>query len=248
MRNDGRNNHEPRKIVIYPNFLKYSYGSALIEVGETRVICCATLENKVPYFLKNTGSGWITAEYGMLPGSSKERIAREVYRPSGRTQEIQRLIGRSLRAAVELYQLGEYTITIDCDVLQADGGTRTASVSGGYVALVIALNKMRKQGLMSYSQSNNLLPIKEPVAAISVGMIKKEKLVDLNYQEDSKAEVDFNLVMTPSGKIVEIQGTGENQLFTREDVNDFIDIGFTAIKTHFNAQQEALALLGIKNS
>ncbi|MBT9131230.1 MAG: Ribonuclease PH [candidate division WS2 bacterium] len=245
MRTDGRDYFEARPVIIQPNYLKYSYGSALIEVGDTRVICTATIENRVPFFLKGSGSGWITAEYGMLPGSTKERIPREIYRPSGRTQEIQRLIGRSLRAAVELNNLGEYSITIDCDILQADGGTRTASVTGGYVALAIALSKMRKQGLISLAQGPGFLPIKEPVAAISVGMIKNKKMVDLNYLEDSKAEVDFNLVMTPSGKIVELQGTGENQVFNREDVNDFMMMGFQALKKHFKAQQEALHSVGI---
>ncbi|MBT9145756.1 MAG: Ribonuclease PH [candidate division WS2 bacterium] len=245
MRTDGRDYFEARPVIIQPNYLKYSYGSALIEVGDTRVICTATIENRVPFFLKGSGSGWITAEYGMLPGSTKERIPREIYRPSGRTQEIQRLIGRSLRAAVELNNLGEYSITIDCDILQADGGTRTASVTGGYVALAIALSKMRKQGLISLAQGPGFLPIKEPVAAISVGMIKNKKMVDLNYLEDSKAEVDFNLVMTPSGKIVELQGTGENQVFNREDVNDFMEMGFQALKKHFKAQQEALHSVGI---
>ncbi len=245
MRTDGRDYFEARPVIIQPNYLKYSYGSALIEVGDTRVICTATIENRVPFFLKGSGSGWITAEYGMLPGSTKERIPREIYRPSGRTQEIQRLIGRSLRAAVELNNLGEYSITIDCDILQADGGTRTASVTGGYVALAIALSKMRKQGLISLAQGPGFLPIKEPVAAISVGMIKNKKMVDLNYLEDSKAEVDFNLVMTPSGKIVELQGTGENQVFNREDVNDFMEMGYQALKKHFKAQQEALHSVGI---
>jgi len=245
MRTDGRDYLEPRPVIIQPNYLKYSYGSALIEVGDTRVICTATIENRVPFFLKGTGNGWITAEYGMLPGSTKERIPREIYRPSGRTQEIQRLIGRSLRAAVDLNNLGEYSITIDCDILQADGGTRTASITGGYVALAIALDKMRKQGLISLAQGPGFLPIKEPVAAISVGMIKNKKMVDLNYLEDSKAEVDFNLVMTPSGKIVELQGTGESQVFNREDVNDFMEMGFQALKRHFKAQQEALTSLGI---
>ncbi len=245
MRTDGRDYLEPRPVLIQPNYLKYSYGSALIEVGDTRVICTATIENRVPFFIKGTGSGWITAEYGMLPGSTKERIPREIYRPSGRTQEIQRLIGRSLRAAVDLNALGEYSITIDCDILQADGGTRTASITGGYVALTIALNKMRQQGLISLAQGPGFLPIREAVAAISVGMIKNKKMVDLNYLEDSKAEVDFNLVMTPSGKIVELQGTGESQVFNREDVNDFIEMGFQALKRHFKAQQEALTSVGI---
>lgn len=245
MRTDGRDYLEPRTVMIQPNYLKYSYGSALIEVGDTRVICTATIENRVPFFIKGTGSGWITAEYGMLPGSTKERIPREIYRPSGRTQEIQRLIGRSLRAAVDLNALGEYSITIDCDILQADGGTRTASITGGYVALAIALNKMRQQGLISLAQGPGFLPIKEAVAAISVGMIKNKKMVDLNYLEDSKAEVDFNLVMTPSGKIVELQGTGESQVFNREDVDDFIEMGFQALKRHFKAQQEALTSVGI---
>ncbi|MBT9165185.1 MAG: Ribonuclease PH [candidate division WS2 bacterium] len=245
MRVDGRDYLEPRPVIIQPNYLKYSYGSALIEVGDTRVICSATIENRVPFFIKGTGSGWITAEYGMLPGSTKERIPREIYRPSGRTQEIQRLIGRSLRAAVDLNNLGEYSITIDCDIIQADGGTRTASITGGYVALAIALYKMRQQGLISLAQGPGFLPIKEPVAAISVGMLKNKKMVDLNYLEDSRAEVDFNLVMTPSGKIVELQGTGESQFFNRDDVNDFMEMGFQALKRHFKVQQEALNSVGI---
>lgn len=245
MRQDGRDYLEPRPIKITPNYLKYSDGSVLIEVGDTKVICAATIENRVPQFLKGFGKGWITAEYGMLPRSTYERSPREILRPSGRTQEIQRLIGRSLRAVVNLEALGENTITLDCDVLQADGGTRTASITGSYVALASALFKMRQQGTISLGQGPGFLPIKEPVAAISVGIIKGKKMVDLNNIEDNRAEVDLNLVMTLSGKLVEIQGTGEESTFSLDDLNEMINIGYNGLKKCFKAQEEALRYLGI---
>ncbi len=245
MRQDGRDYLEPRPIHIVPDFLKHGDGSVLIEVGDTKVICTATIDNKVPPFLKGAGRGWVTAEYGMLPRSTYERTIRETFRPSGRTQEIQRFIGRALRASLVLESIGEYTIIIDCDVIQADGGTRTASITGGYVTLVSAIFKMRQQGIISMGQGPGFLPIKEPVAGISVGILKGKRLVDLNNIEDNRAEVDLNLVMTSSGKLVEVQGTGEESTFTVEDLNELIKIGFNGLKRHFKAQEEAIKYLGI---
>jgi ribonuclease PH len=235
-RADGRRPDEPRAVSITPHFLKYAEGSVLIQVGDTKVVCSATLEDKVPPFLRGQGTGWVTAEYGMLPRSSKERIPRESARGkvSGRTQEIQRLIGRSLRAVVDLPKLGERTIWIDCDVLQADGGTRTASISGAFVALSLALQAAKTLG------SLEAIPIRDHVAATSVGIVNEELLLDLNYQEDSKAEVDMNVVMTGSGDLVEIQGTAESRPFAEQALHDMTRLAKSGIEALIAIQREVL--------
>src|SRR5512145_878200 len=199
MRLDGRTYTELRPLRVTPSYIKTADGSVLIEVGNTRVICTAKLEERVPPFLRNSGKGWITAEYGMLPGSSQVRIGRESVRGKigGRTHEIQRLIGRSLRAVTDLKNIGERTIWVDCDVIQADGGTRTASITGSYVALALAVHRLRARGLLTGT------PLRDAVAAVSVGIVGGAALVDLCYEEDSKADVDMNLVMTGSGQFVE---------------------------------------------
>jgi ribonuclease PH len=222
--------------VITPRFLKHAEGSVLIEVGDTKVICAATVEDKVPPFLKGTGSGWVTAEYSMLPRSSKERIPREAVKGklSGRTQEIQRLIGRSLRGVIDLPKLGERTVWIDCDVVQADGGTRTASISGAFVALALALRAARKPG------SAAPLPIRDHVAATSVGIVNEATLLDLNYEEDSKAEVDMNVVMTGSGDLVELQGTAESRPFARKTLLEMLDLAGSGIEKLIAIQREVL--------
>jgi ribonuclease PH len=208
-RTDGRRPDELRPVRITPRFSKHAEGSALIEVGDTRVVCTVSIEERVPAFLKGQGSGWITSEYGMLPRSTTTRAPRESSRggPSGRTHEIQRLIGRSLRAVVDLKSLGERTLWVDCDVIQADGGTRTASITGAFVALVEALRHVKKNGAMGE------LPILDFVAATSVGRVNGQTLLDLNYDEDSKAEVDMNIVKTGRGLFVELQGTAESTPF-----------------------------------
>ena len=212
MRIDGRENDEMRKIKFTRNFTKYAKGSVLVEFGDTKVIVCATCENARPKWMpKDETSGWITAEYSLLPSSTSTRYQRERTKLSGRTQEIQRLIGRSLRACTDLEKLGERTITIDADVIQADGGTRVASICGGYVALNDLFNAMVKEGELKEN------PIIEPVGAISVGILNGEILVDLCYQEDSNTQVDSNIVLTSSGKIIEIQGTAEGDPFTKEE-------------------------------
>ncbi|MDR1452987.1 MAG: ribonuclease PH, partial [Candidatus Margulisbacteria bacterium] len=209
MRPDKRKNNEIRKAEITPNFTKNAAGSALITMGETKVICTASVEEKVPPFLRGQGQGWLTAEYGMLPGATNERVARDRYKVGGRTMEIQRLIGRALRAAIDLKKLGEITITLDCDVIQADGGTRTASISGAFVALRLAVNKLLAGGKILID------PIVDSVAAVSAGIVDGEPRLDLMYLEDSAAEVDLNVIMTGSGQLVEVQGTGEHGTFTR---------------------------------
>ncbi|MBI3316997.1 MAG: ribonuclease PH [Candidatus Omnitrophica bacterium] len=218
MRPDGRKYAELRKVTIKKGYLKNAYGSCLIEMGNTRVICAASVEEKVPQFLKNQSKGWLTAEYGMLPASTNERMAREATkgRLSGRTQEIQRLIGRCLRSVVDMKKLGERTIWIDADVIQADGGTRTASITGGFIALAEAIEKLRKGGLI---QEN---PITEYVAAVSVGIVGRKTCLDLCYQEDSKAEVDMNVVLTGSGKFVEVQGNAEGNPFSNQELSRLI--------------------------
>jgi ribonuclease PH len=199
-----------RPVNIIPNYSRYAEGSALIELGETRVLCSASVENGVPRFLRDTGRGWVTAEYGMLPRSTHTRSEREVSRGrvGGRTSEIQRLIGRSLRAIIDLDKLGERTIWVDCDVLQADGGTRTASITGGFLALCLAVDRLARSGDIDTN------PIREPVAAVSVGIVNGRPVADLCYEEDSAAEVDMNVVMTGSGRFVEVQGTAERNAFT----------------------------------
>lgn len=212
MRTDGRENDETRKIKFTRNYTKYAKGSVLVEFGDTKVIVCATCENTKPKWMpKDETSGWITAEYSLLPSSTSVRCQRERTKLSGRTQEIQRLIGRSLRACTDLDKLGERTITIDADVIQADGGTRVASVCGGFVALNDLFNTMVKEGELKEN------PIIEPIGAISVGILNGEILVDLCYEEDSNTQVDSNIVLTSSGKIIEIQGTAEGDPFTKEE-------------------------------
>ena len=238
MRSDGRRFDEMRKVKIKRNVLKFAEGSCMIEMGNTKVICSASVEDKVPPFLRNTGSGWITAEYGMLPRSCKSRIDREASRgkQSGRTQEIQRLIGRSMRSVAELKKLGERTIWMDCDVIQGDGGTRTASITGSFIALADALTKLKKEKLI------NSIPISDYVAAISVGIVNSEKCLDLNYEEDSGAEVDMNIIMTGSGKMVEVQGTAEKIPFSVKDLNDLIILAKGGIDDLISLQKKFIRL------
>ncbi len=239
MRADGRKERELRPITITPGYIKHADGSVLIEVGDTRVICTAKLEDKVPPFLRNSGKGWITAEYGMLPSSSQVRISREAARGKigGRTHEIQRLIGRSLRAIADLQQLGERTVWIDCDVIQADGGTRTASITGAYVALVEASRRWMKQGTIQKD------PIEDAVAAVSVGVVGGKVFLDLTYEEDSHAEVDMNFVMTGSGKFVEVQGTAESAPFTKKGLDRMAEIAQQAIRELLKVQKKVLATI-----
>nr|KXH71689.1 MAG: ribonuclease PH [Candidatus Thorarchaeota archaeon SMTZ1-45] len=228
---DGRVNDELRPIEFTRNFLKHPEGSVLIATGETKVICTATVEEGVPGWLNGKGQGWVTAEYGMLPRSTDDRMNR--YKVSGRTQEIQRLIGRSLRTAVDMTQLGENTIRIDCDVIQADGGTRTASITGAYVALCDAVQYMTDMEMISQS------PISSNVAAVSVGVIKNEVLLDLCYFEDVQADVDMNIVMR-GNEFVEIQGTAEGATFGRDVMNEMLDLATKGISDLIKAQNEAL--------
>ena len=236
-RSDGRRNDELRPVRIVPNFLDYAEGSALIEVGRTRVLCAVSVTDTLPAFLRGKGKGWVTAEYAMLPRSTLTRSAREstLGRVGGRTHEIQRLIGRCLRAAVDTAALGDRTLTVDCDVIQADGGTRTASITGAYVALRLAVEDMLARGLLDTS------PIIGAVAATSVGIVRGEALLDLTYEEDSQAEVDFNVVMTDRGDLVEVQGTAEGRPFAQETVGRLLDLGRQGISELFSAQREALA-------
>ncbi|AEI15469.1 Ribonuclease PH [Flexistipes sinusarabici DSM 4947] len=234
MRTDKRANDEMRLIKITDDFVKYPEGSVLIEFGETKVICNATVNESVPPFLKGTDTGWVTAEYSMLPRSTHSRNVREAQRGklSGRTHEISRLIGRSLRSAVNLEMLGERSIILDCDVIQADGGTRTASISGAFIALNKAVKKMIERGDIEQS------PVTEGVAAVSLGLVNDELLLDLNYEEDSSAQVDMNLVGTESGKIIEIQGTAEESPFERGKVSEMLELGFKGLEVIFAAQKK----------
>ncbi|MBY6064521.1 ribonuclease PH [Pseudidiomarina sediminum] len=237
MRPSGRTAQQIRPVTITRNYTRHAEGSVLIEFGDTKVLCTASVDRNVPRFLKGKGQGWVTAEYGMLPRSTHSRMDREAARgkQGGRTVEIQRLIGRSLRACVDLAALGENTITIDCDVLQADGGTRTASITGACVALVDALNWMRKEGLVKTN------PLKGLVAAISVGIYNGHPVADLDYPEDSKAETDMNVVMTEAGKLIEVQGTAEGEPFSFEEMNDMLDLARHAIRELMDLQKQALA-------
>lgn len=236
MRSDGRQPDVLRPVTITRRFIKRAEGSVLIEVGDTRVICTASIENKVPPFLRNSNQGWVTAEYGMLPRSTDTRMQREISKGklSGRTQEIQRLIGRSLRSVVDMKKIGERTIWIDCDVIQADGGTRTASITGGCIALFDALTYMRKQGYI------DCMPLKDFVAATSVGIVKGNVLLDLNYTEDSNADVDMNVVMTGNGKFVEVQGTAEEEPFTAEQMQDMLGFAKKGIEELIKIQRTYL--------
>lgn len=233
---DNRKNDQIRDIKITRNYTKYAEGSVLIEMGSTKVICTASIEDKVPPFLRNTGTGWINAEYSMLPRSTHQRKVRESSRGKvdGRTQEIQRLIGRAIRSVVDLSKIGERTIWVDCDVIQADGGTRTASITGAFVAVVDAINKLHKSKAIKH------MPITNFVSAISVGIVEKEHLLDLCYEEDSNAQVDMNVIMTDKGEFVEVQGTGEERPFSREDLNKLLELGEKGNKELIKAQREAL--------
>jgi len=235
-RSDGRGVDALRPVKITRNYLKYAEGSVLIEMGNTKVICTASVEERVPPFLRNTGKGWVTAEYSMLPRSTHTRTARDssTGRGSGRALEIQRLIGRSLRSVTDLNGFGERTIWVDCDVIQADGGTRTASITGSYVALVDAFRKMIKNGVIEE------IPIKDSVAAISVGKVEGGLLLDLNYEEDFKAEVDMNVVMTGNGKFVEIQGTGEEAVFTKKEMDELIKTAQKGIRELTKIQRKTI--------
>lgn len=233
---DGRQNCELRPVKITRNFLKHAEGSVLIEMGETKVICTASIEERVPPFIKGTGKGWITSEYAMLPRSTESRKARESTRGKvdGRTMEIQRLIGRAIRSVVKLEELGELTIYLDCDVIQADGGTRTASITGAFVALVDALNYMMCQ------KKIKIMPLNNYLAAVSVGIKDGEAILDLNYAEDSTCQVDMNIIMTGNGQIVEIQGTGEENPFTKSQLAEMMELGEQGINELVKAQKEAL--------
>lgn len=233
-RTDGRAFNQLRETKITPNFSPYAEGSALIEVGNTKVICTATVEDRVPPFLRNKGTGWVTAEYAMLPRATHTRTNRETRGPAGRTQEIQRLIGRSLRTVVDTSLLGERQILIDCDVLQADGGTRCASITGACVALALAVKKMLIDGKIRRN------PILSEVAAVSVGIVNGEPVLDLCYDEDSKAEVDMNVVCTGTGKFIELQGTAEREPFNRDQMNLMLDLAESGIGQLFKLQREAL--------
>lgn len=226
MRADGRLAEQLRPTRITPNYLVHAEGSVLVEAGRTKVICAASVEDRVPPFRRNTGKGWVTGEYGMLPRATTTRSQREstAGKVGGRTQEIQRLIGRSLRAVTRLDDLGERTITLDCDVIQADGGTRTASITGAFVALVLALQKMREQDLI------RSMPVQDYIAATSVGIVDGEPMLDLAYSEDYKADVDMNIVKTGSGLYVEVQGTAEALPFGREALNRLLDLADTGIR------------------
>jgi ribonuclease PH len=234
MRIDNRKADELRRIKITKNYVATAEGSVLIEIGDTRVLCAATVNESVPPFLKGKGTGWVTAEYAMLPRSSTQRIGRERKGVGGRTHEIQRLIGRSLRSVVDMKALGERSVLIDCDVIQADGGTRTASITGAYIALVNALRLIKKQGLIE------TMPVKDYLAAVSVGIVGGKPALDLCYEEDSKAEVDMNLVMTGDGRIVEIQGTAEGDPFSQGDLAKLLALGKKGIKALIKKQKETL--------
>jgi ribonuclease PH len=236
-RPSGRSNNQLRSVSFSRGATKHAEGSVITEFGDTRVLCTATVSQGVPRFMKGEGRGWITAEYGMLPRSTNERMNREAARgkQGGRTLEIQRLIGRSLRSAVDLEAMGEYTITIDCDVLQADGGTRTASISGACVALVDAFSFMQEKGWIKES------PLLAMIAAISVGIYKGEAILDLDYPEDSNAETDMNVVMTEQGKFIEIQGTAEEAPFSQQELSSMLALAEEGIADLINAQKSALA-------
>lgn len=236
MRHSKRLKDEIRNIEIIPNYNPYAEGSCLIKCGNTHVVCTASVEEKLPAWLKGQNKGWITAEYGMLPRSTQVRITRESKKPSGRTQEIQRLIGRSLRAVVDLEKMKDISICIDCDVIQADGGTRTASITGGFVALYLAVRKL----LLNKKLKTN--PIKEYVAAISCAIHEGEKIVDVDYLEDSAAQADMNFVLTESGKIVEIQGTAEGNPFEVSDFNELLELAKDGIQQLIDKQREALGM------
>ena len=235
-RTDGRAHDELRPAQITPGFLPYAEGSVLIEMGNTRVVCAASLEDRVPPFLRNSGQGWLTAEYAMLPRSTQTRTAREIGRggPSGRTHEIQRLIGRSLRAVADMKALAERTLTIDCDVLQADGGTRTAAITGAYVAFALANKHLLETGRISRPLTNN------QVAAVSVGIVENTPLLDLKYDEDSRAEVDMNVVCTSDGRFIELQGTAEREPFSRGQMDELLALAMRGIEVLIGMQKAVI--------
>ena len=241
-RSDNRAPEQLRPVVITPDFITTAEGSALIEVGNTRVICTASIEEAVPQFMRNTGKGWISAEYSMLPRSTLTRTPREVSkgRASGRTHEIQRLIGRSMRAVVDLARLGERTVWIDCDVIQADGGTRTASITGAFVALGLALEKLVEAGTLTS------VPLRDFVAAVSVGIVDGEILLDLNYEEDSRADVDMNFVMTAGHKMVEVQATAEHQVFDETQLVKMLELASQGLQSLIAKQQAVLSTLTLR--
>jgi ribonuclease PH len=236
-RNDGRAYNELRPVKITPGFLPYAEGSVLIEMGETRVVCSASVDERLPPFLRNSGQGWITAEYSMLPRATQQRTSRATGRggPSGRTHEIQRLIGRSIRAAANMRLLGERTITLDCDVLQADGGTRTAAITGAYVAFALAVNRLLEAGKIQRNIITN------EVAAISVGVVENTPLLDLKYDEDSRAEVDMNVVCTGDGRFIEVQGTAEREPFSREQMDSLLALATQGLESLIAMQREIIA-------
>ena len=236
MRKDGRLANAMRKVSLKNDYIKYAEGSCLIEMGNTKVICTASIEDGVPLFLRGRGTGWVTAEYGMLPRSCQKRVARESSKSGkgGRTHEIQRLVGRAMRTVTTLELLGERTIWLDCDVIQADGGTRCASVTGSFVALCLALEKLKKQGEF------RSIPINAYVAAVSVGVVNDNTLLDLTYDEDSQAEVDMNVIMTDSGKFIEVQGTAEKQPFSRARMDDMMKLAKKGVDHLIKKQKTAL--------
>ncbi len=236
VRPDGRGPGDLRPVEFELGYQEWAEGSLLFEMGRTRVLVAASVEDRAPRFLLGSGKGWVTAEYSMLPRATTERTSREVGRgrPSGRTQEIQRLIGRSLRAVTDMERLGERTITIDCDVLQADAGTRTASITAGYIALALAVRSLRERGVISAD------PLRDSVAAVSVGMVDGRPVLDLAYEEDARADVDFNVVMTGSGALVEVQGTAEGEPFSREQLNELVDLAEVGVRRLTEIQRRAL--------
>ncbi len=237
MRPSGREPDQMRPVIFTPNFTKHAEGSVLAEFGDTRVLCTASVESRVPPWMRGAGHGWVTGEYGMLPRSTHSRSGREAARgkQGGRTMEIQRLIGRSLRAATDLDALGERTVTLDCDVLQADGGTRTAAISGAYVALLIAMQKLCKDRQLKTN------PVHGQIAAVSVGIYKGVPVLDLDYEEDSQAETDMNVVMNEAGRFVEVQGTAEGPAFTREEFDTLLELASAGVSEIIEAQNAAIA-------
>ena len=236
---DGRRRDQIRPVKVTRNFTKHAEGSVLIEMGDTKVICTASIEEKVPPFLKGKGTGWVTAEYAMLPRATHDRSPRESVKgkQGGRTLEIQRLVGRALRAVIDTGRLGERTIWIDCDVIQADGGTRTASITGSFIALADAVAVLKKKDLIKVN------PLTDYLAAISIGKVGGQVMVDLAYEEDSHAEVDLNLVMTGAGQYVEVQGTAEKTPFNKKDMDDFLDLGWGAIRELVDLQKSLIGAL-----
>ena len=241
VRGDGRSWNEPRRAIIVPGYQRFAEGSALIEMGLTKVLCAASIEERVPPFLRGEGKGWVTAEYSMLPRSTNVRTARESGgQARGRSQEIQRLIGRSLRAVTDRKALGERTVVVDCDVIQADGGTRTAAITGAYVALYQAMLQLVRAGLLTD------VPLNCAVAALSVGLVEGDALLDLSYEEDVRAQVDLNVAMTDQGGLVEIQGTAEGAPFPKEMVADWIDLASQGMEAIFEVQREAIKTLVVR--